>query len=106
MFTAEWLKYRIEKREQRIRNEGRAEGLVQARRENKIHAEARAQGRAEVLDLLDPDTRNKVERELRLIHDIRSEAIAEGVVRVLRLLDGETRMEAERKLGLNRYSEN
>ena len=48
MVTAEWLKSRIEKREQRIRNEGIAEGIAQA------------------LAVLDKDTRKEVERKLRL----------------------------------------
>ena len=110
MFTAIWLENLIARHEAKERAEARAkgyaEGVAQARRENRIWDEAHAQGRAEVLELLDADTRREVERELRLIHDIRSKAIAEGVVRVLRLLDDETRMEAEYKLGLNRHSKN
>ena len=47
LITAEWLKSRIEKREQRIRNEGIAEGEDR------------------VLRLLDDDARKEVERKLR-----------------------------------------
>ena len=54
MITAEWLKGRIEKREERIRNEGIAEGLAQARRENKIRAEARSKAAPMYLTCLMP----------------------------------------------------
>ncbi len=47
LITAGWLKNRIEKREERIRNEGRDEG------------------REEVLAILDDDARKEAERKLR-----------------------------------------
>ena len=48
MITAGWLQRRIERREERIRNEGIAEGI------------------SEALAVLDKDTRKGVERKLRL----------------------------------------
>ena len=59
LITAEWLKSRIEKREQRIRNEGHDEGRNEGR------AEGRAEGREEVLAVLDEDARKEAERKLR-----------------------------------------
>ena len=53
LITAEWLKGRIEKREERIRNEGhvkgQAEGHVKGRAEGRVEgrAEGRVEGRAE-----------------------------------------------------------
>ena len=55
LITAEWLKGKIEKREQRIRNEGHDEG----------RNEGRAEGREEVLAVLDEDARKEAERKLR-----------------------------------------
>ncbi len=59
LITAEWLKSRIEKREERIRNESHAEG----------RDEGRAEGRKEVLAVLDEDVRMDAERKLRLNGD-------------------------------------
>ena len=60
LITAEWLKSRIERREERIRNEGHAEG----------HDEGRVKGVAEgvekVLSVLDEKARKDAERKLNL----------------------------------------
>ena len=51
LITAEWLKSRIERREERIRNEGREEGG--------------AEMQDRILGMLDEDTRKEIESELR-----------------------------------------
>ena len=51
MVTAEWLKSRIERREERIRNEGREEGGAEMQKR--------------ILGMLDEDTRKEIESELR-----------------------------------------
>ena len=59
LVTAEWLKSRIERREERIRNEGHDEGRAEGR------VEGRDEGREEVLALLDENARKDIERKLR-----------------------------------------
>lgn len=59
LITAEWLKRRIEKREERIRNDGREEGRVEGREEGRV------EGREEVLKVLGKDAREEAERKLR-----------------------------------------
>ena len=51
LITAGWLQRRIERREERIRNEGRAEGS--------------AETQERILGMLDEDTRKEIESELR-----------------------------------------
>ena len=51
LVTAEWLKGKIEKREERIRNEGREEGGTEMQER--------------ILGMLDEDTRKEIESELR-----------------------------------------
>ena len=51
LITAEWLKRRIERREERIRNEGRAEGS--------------AETQERILGMLDEDARKEIEDKLR-----------------------------------------
>ena len=51
LVTAEWLKSRIERREERIRNEGREEGGAEMQKR--------------ILGMLDEDTRKEIESELR-----------------------------------------
>ena len=60
LVTAEWLKSRIERREERIRNEGHDEGRAEGR------VEGRDEGREEVLALLDENARKDIERKLNL----------------------------------------
>ncbi len=52
MITAGWLQRRIERREERIRNEGRAEGG--------------AEMQEKILGMLDENTRKEIERKLGL----------------------------------------
>ena len=63
MITTQWLENLVERNkaayDEKIRTEGRAEGRTEGR------AEGRDQARAEVLALLDEDTRKDVERKLR-----------------------------------------
>ena len=59
LVTAEWLKSRIEKREQRIRNEGIAEGHDEGRKEGI------AEGVEKVLSVLDEEARKDAELKLR-----------------------------------------
>lgn len=77
LVTAEWLKSRIEKREERIRNEGHDKGRAEGR------VEGRAEGRKEG----------------------RVEGVAEGVEKVLAVLNEEARKDVERKLNLNGSSD-
>ncbi len=63
LVTAEWLKSRIERREERIRNEGHDEGRAEGRVEGRV--EGRDEGREEVLALLDENARKDIERKLR-----------------------------------------
>ena len=67
MITTQWLENLVNRNianyDEKILAKGRAEGRAQARAE--ARAEGRTQGRAEVLALLDEDTRKDAERKLR-----------------------------------------
>ena len=64
LVTAEWLKSRIERREQRIRNEGHDKGRAEGRKEGRV--EGVAEGVEKVLSVLDEEARKDAERKLNL----------------------------------------
>ena len=99
MITTGWLERIIERNKAVYEEKKLAEARAREEARARVLVQARAEGHAEVLAVLDEDTRKVVERKLRRKVDHNEKIRAEGRAEVLAVLGRRARAPAQRRFG-------